>query len=260
MEELNVNSIIGLAFLLGLMVGSFLNVLIHRLPSGESVVHPRSRCPRCRSQIRWFDNIPVLSFVLLRGRCRDCGCRIPFQYPVVELLSGMIAALVVWRFGATLEALWIYTFLAILLVITLVDWRHQIIPDVLSLGGAMIGLAGSFVCLRLDPLDSLIGALVGAGVLVVVAVLYKALRKVDGLGGGDIKLMVMIGAFLGWKMVFPVLFIASFLGSCYGLHLMRSGGNGKTAVAFGSFLAPSAALVFFLGGHLWNIYLAIYPG
>jgi len=247
-----------IAFLLGLVVGSFLNVVIQRLPSGESIVRPRSKCPQCGNMIRWFDNIPVISYVILRGRCRKCRKRIPLRYPAVEILSGLFAAFSVWHNGASLTALWMYGFLVILLTIAVIDWMHQIIPDVLSLGGAAFGIAGAFVCLPLRPLDSIVGAAAGAGLILVIALLYKGIRKVDGMGGGDVKFMAMIGAFLGWQMVFPVLFIASFMGSVYGLLLVRSGGSGKTAVAFGSFLAPSAAVVFFFGNLLLELYLGFY--
>jgi leader peptidase (prepilin peptidase)/N-methyltransferase len=258
--ELTENVLITIAFGFTLLVGSFLNVLIHRLPLGQSIVKPRSRCPQCGRLIRWFDNVPVLSYLLLRGRCRDCRSRIPLMYPAVELLSGIFGAFAVWRHGLTLEAVWMYAFLAILLTIACIDWRHQIIPDVLSIGGTVLGIVGAFICLPIEPLDSLIGALVGSGLLVGIALLYKVIRKIDGLGGGDVKMMAMIGAFLGWQMVFLVLFLASLLGSLYGLHLIRSGKGGQAAVAFGSFLAPAAAVVFFFGQQFIQFYTGFFRG
>jgi leader peptidase (prepilin peptidase)/N-methyltransferase len=254
------NQFIWFAFVLGLMMGSFLNVIIYRLPAGESIVRPRSKCPQCGKMIRWFDNIPVVSYLLLGGKCRDCRVRIPLRYPAVEVISGIFAAFSVLHNGPTLAALWMYGFLVILLAIAVIDWKHQIIPDVLSLGGTVFGIAGAFICLPIRPLDSIIGAAAGAGLILIIALLYKGIRKVDGMGGGDVKFMAMIGAFLGWQLIFPVLFIASFMGSVYGLLLVRSGGNGKTAVAFGSFLAPSAAVVFFFGNLLLDLYLGFYPG
>jgi leader peptidase (prepilin peptidase)/N-methyltransferase len=244
-----------LGFIGGLLIGSFLNVLIHRLPRHANVVTGRSKCPRCNAVIHWYDNMPLLSYVLLAGRCRACHARISFRYPAVELLSGVIAGLVVYFLGLSLEALWMYCFFAMLLVITLIDWFHQIIPDVLSIGGVALGWVGSIVCLDISFRQSLIGSFVGGGVILAIAVLYKALRKIDGMGGGDVKLMAMIGAFLGWQMVFPVLFIASFFGSIYGLFLMRRGGDGKTAVAFGSFLAPAATVVYVAGARMLDLYL-----
>jgi leader peptidase (prepilin peptidase)/N-methyltransferase len=245
------------AFILGAVMGSFLNVVIHRLPLGQSVVRPRSRCPQCATRVRWFDNVPVVSWIVLRGRCRQCGWRIPVNYPVVELLSAIAAAGIVWRYGFTLQAAWIYTFVAVMLAITIIDWAHQIIPDALSLGGVVLGWAGAAICLDVGLVQSLVGSLVGAGVILLIAGLYKSIRKVHGMGGGDVKLMAMIGAFLGWEMVFPVLFVAALFGSLYGVYLVRSGGHGKTAVAFGSFLAPSACLMLFAGERLLHLYLGI---
>ena len=258
--EPTVNAFIISAFVFALLIGSFLNVLIHRLPLGQSIARPRSHCPSCGHLIRWYDNVPLLSYLWLGGRCRDCRVRIPLMYPAVELLSGLFGAFSLWRHGPSLEAAWIYAFLAILLTIACIDWRHQIIPDVLSIGGTVLGVAGAFVCLPVKPADSVIGAVAGSGLLVGIAALYKLIRKVDGLGGGDVKLMAMIGAFLGYQMVFPVLFLASFLGSLYGLYLIRSGGDGKTAVAFGSFLAPSAAVIFFFGRQFLQFYLGFFRG
>jgi leader peptidase (prepilin peptidase)/N-methyltransferase len=243
------------AGLMGLAVGSFLNVLIHRLPRGSSVVAGRSKCPHCKKSIRWFDNIPVLSYVILVGRCRQCRRGISPVYPVVELISAAIAVVVVLRFGLSLQALWIYLFLAAMLVITVIDWFHQIIPDVLSLGGVVLGWVGAVVCLDVSILDSFIGSLAGGGLVLAVALLYKAIRKEDGMGGGDVKLMAMIGAFMGWQMVFPVLFLASLLGSVYGVFLIARGATGRTAVAFGSFLAPSAGVLLWIGPRVWEWYL-----
>jgi leader peptidase (prepilin peptidase)/N-methyltransferase len=260
MQTLDTIPILIFAGLIGVVFGSFYNVLIYRLPRGISIVTPRSACPRCEAGIAWYDNLPVASYLLLRGRCRHCGCGISFSYVMVEIISGALAVFSVWRYGFSGQALWIYVFLSILLVITFIDWYHQIIPDQLSLGGVVLGWVGSLLYLDITFLQSLIGSVVGAGVLLIVAVLYKALRKVDGLGGGDVKLMAMIGAFLGWQMVFPVLFLASFCGSLYGLYLIRGGGGGKTAVAFGSFLAPSAFIMLCFGPALWDYYLHYYLG
>ncbi|UCG52390.1 MAG: prepilin peptidase [Candidatus Latescibacterota bacterium] len=244
----------------GLVVGSFLNVAIFRLPRGESVVKGRSKCPNCRVTIAWYDNIPVLSYIILRGRCRHCGSRISPRYAVVEVISAAMALLAVSQYGISLQALWTYLFLAILLVITFVDWSHRIIPDVLSLGGIVLGWVGSLICLDIRLIDSLIGTAVGGGLLLSIALAYRLVRRVEGMGGGDIKLMAMIGAFLGWQMVFPVLLIASFFGAVYGIYLMGRGGKGQTAVAFGSFLAPSATVVLVFGSELWRHYANFFLG
>ena len=240
----------------GLLFGSFLNVVIYRMPRNQSVVGGRSLCPHCKTTIRWFDNIPVVSWIVLRGKCRACGWKIPFRYPLVELLTGISAAGAVWASGFTVTALWVFAFLAILIAITFIDWEHQIIPDPLSIGGTLLGWIGAAVCLDITLVQSIVGSVVGAGLILAIALLYKAARKVDGMGGGDVKLMAMIGAFLGWQMVFAVLFLAAFAGSVYGVILLRRrGGDGKTAVAFGSFLAPAAILMWFAGERLMALYL-----
>jgi leader peptidase (prepilin peptidase)/N-methyltransferase len=245
------------AFVLGAIMGSFLNVVIYRLPLGRSIIRPRSRCTSCRAPVALYDNVPIVSYFLLRGKCRRCGAKIAARYPLVELISALAASGIVWRYGLSLQAAWIYAFVAIMLAITLIDWDHQIIPDPLSLGGVVLGWVGAAVCLDVDLVQSLVGSLVGAGVILAIAVLYKVVRKADGMGGGDVKLMAMVGAFLGWKLVFPVLFVAALFGSLYGAWLMRSGGHGKTAVAFGSFLAPAACVMLFFGERLLEIYLGM---
>lgn len=252
--------IIVCATIVGAAMGSFMNVLIYRLPREMNVVAGRSKCPGCRKTIAGYDNVPIVSWLLLRGRCRRCGWRIPFRYPLVEIIAAASAGLVVWWLGPSLKALWLWLFVATMTVITFIDWEHQIIPDELSIGGTVLGWAGSVICLEISLVDSLIGSAVGGGVVLLIAVVYRSVRKVHGMGGGDVKLMAMIGAFLGWKMVFPVLFIAAFFGSLYGFYLVqRSDGDGKTAVAFGSFLAPAACLMLFAGDWLIRLYLGAVP-
>jgi leader peptidase (prepilin peptidase)/N-methyltransferase len=248
-----------LAAVFGLLVGSFLNVVIYRLPLGRNIAAGRSQCPKCQATVASYDNIPVLSYLILRGRCRRCAWRIPLRYPLVELLSGAAAGGIVWKGGVTLESAWLYAFVAIMIVITFIDWDHQIIPDPLSVGGTVLGWIGAAVCLDIGVVQSVIGALAGAGLITAIAVVYRVARKVHGMGGGDIKLMAMIGAFLGWQMVFPVLLVAAFFGSVYGIYLMRKGGDGQTAVAFGSFLAPAACLMMFAGRPIIELY-ARYAG
>lgn len=241
---------------LGAIMGSFMNVLIYRMPRGESVIGGRSRCPECKRNIPAYDNIPILSWILLRGRCRNCRWKIPARYIAVELISAGAAGGLVWHFGASIETLWMWAFIAIMTVITFIDWEHQIIPDPLSIGGVVLGWLGAIICLEIDFIGSLVGSFVGGATILLIAVVYKSVRKIHGMGGGDVKLMAMIGAFLGWQMVMPVLFIAAFFGSLYGIIIMRSGGgDGKTAVAFGSFLAPAACVMMFAGQPLLTWYL-----
>jgi leader peptidase (prepilin peptidase)/N-methyltransferase len=235
------------AALLGLMVGSFINVVIHRLPRRQSIVRPRSSCTTCGRQIAWYENVPLLSYLLLRGRCSGCGAPISIRYPLVELFGGALAAVVLWRYGPSLHALFAFSFLMALLAVTVIDWKHRIIPDEISISFILIGIAWSFFNPAISPWESSLGALVGGGGLYTVGLLYRVLRRTDGMGGGDVKLMAMIGAFLGVKLVLPVIVIASFAGSVYGLFFMRGERGGKAAVAFGSFLAPAAALCLFWG-------------
>jgi leader peptidase (prepilin peptidase)/N-methyltransferase len=207
--------------------------------------------------IAWHDNVPLLSYAALRGKCRKCRSPIPPRYPAVELLTGTAAALAVWFLGAGAESLAAFVFFALLLAITIIDWKHRIIPDGLSLGGTAAGLALS-LARDLTFVDSLAGALVGGGILFAVAEAYRLVRKAEGMGGGDVKLMAMIGAFLGWRMVFPVLILASLGGALYGLYLMRRGASARSAIAFGSFLAPAAAVAYVFGPALWRAYIGFF--
>lgn len=245
-----------IGFVVGLIVGSFLNVCIHRLPLSLSIVRPRSRCPQCGSAIRPWDNIPVASYLLLRGRCRDCGGRIPLRYPLVELLTGAFGALTILRFGFGATALVAFLLVCALLVVTFIDLDHRIIPDVISLPGILFGLAASFGPGLVPPLDSLIGLLLGGGVLFLVAWGYQWLARREGMGGGDIKLLAMIGAFLGWKGVAVTLFIASLSGTLAGLAVMLRRTEGmKAAVPFGPFLSIGAIAYLFRGPELVRWYL-----
>ena len=246
-----------MGFIFGLVIGSFLNVCIHRLPASQSIVHPRSRCPQCGHLIRVYDNIPVLSYLILRGRCRDCGARISLRYPVVELLSGAFAAMAVARFGLGWQALLMYALIAAFLVITFIDLDHRIIPDVITLPGIPIGLAASFGPGMISPLEALLGILAGGGSLFLVAWGYQLVTQREGMGGGDIKLLAMIGAFIGWKGVLLTIFIASLTGTLAGMALIfRRRGDMKLAVPFGPFLAVGAIAYLFMGPELISWYLA----
>ena len=244
----------GLVF--GLVIGSFLNVCICRLPASQSIVSPRSRCPQCGHLIRAHDNIPVLSYVFLRGRCRDCGTRISARYPLVEILSGAFAAMTIARFGFGWTALILYSLIAAFLVITFIDIDHRIIPDVITLPGIPIGLAASFGPGIISPLESLIGILAGGGSLFLVAWIYQAIAKREGMGGGDIKLLAMIGAFIGWKGVLFTIFVASLTGTLAGMALILRRREGmKLAVPFGPFLAVGAIAYLFIGAEVMTWYL-----
>ena len=210
-----------LALLVGLAIGSFLNVCIHRIPAGQSVVWPGSRCPACAAPIAWYDNIPLVSWLRLGGRCRACHEPITAQYPVVEALTGGLAVLSLARFGTTPWAIVAFAFSCAMLVVSFIDVDEGIIPDVISLPGILIGLAVSLLVPGgVGVWDAAAGACLGGGLLWAVAVAYQRAAGIEGLGLGDVKLLAMIGAFLGWQRIPAVLLIASITGSVGGIAIM----------------------------------------
>lgn len=240
---------------LGLLIGSFMNVVVARLPSDQSVVRPRSRCPGCGSAIAWYDNIPVLSYLWLRGRCRECSKPISIRYPVIELLTAMLFMAVFSRFGTTLLLpLRDWPFVAMLVAITFIDLEHRIIPDELSLGGLVLGLLTAYWVPGLGLLSSLLGAVVGYGFFWLLSWGYFKAKGKMGLGGGDVKLLAMLGAFLGPSAVFHIILISSLLGSVIGISyagILKSRGQSDSlmgvAIPFGPFLVLAALYVYLLG-------------
>jgi leader peptidase (prepilin peptidase)/N-methyltransferase len=244
------------ALVTGMVVGSFLNVCICRMPKGESVVTPPSHCPACDYRIRWYDNIPLLSYMLLRGKCRGCGMRISIQYPLVELLNGVLTLALFLRFGPTLAFLVLFLFCSALVVITFIDLEHQIIPDEISLSGIVLGFVFSFFIQGHSWLNSLLGILLGGGSLLLVAYVYQRLTGNEGMGGGDIKLLAMMGAFLGWKAILFIVFASSLVGSVVGITIMLvQKKDSKLAIPFGPYLAFGAVLYIFYGRQLIHWYL-----
>jgi leader peptidase (prepilin peptidase)/N-methyltransferase len=245
-------------FVLGCCIGSFLNVCIYRLPQDLSIVSPSSFCPQCRTPVRGYDNIPLLSFLLLRGKCRSCGAKISWRYPLVEALTGAFAVALFLKFGLSVSFFASFAFTAALIVITFIDLDHRIIPDVISLPGIAAGFGLSFFLPTPSWTESLIGLVVGGGSLYLVAVGYEALTKREGMGGGDVKLLAMIGAWLGWKAVLFTLFAASLTGSLIGGGAMVLQKQGRHyAVPFGPFLAFGALAYFFFGPQLIDWYLRL---
>ena len=243
-------------FLVGCCFGSFYNVLIHRLPAGESIVRPGSHCPRCSHPIAFYDNIPLLSYLLLGGKCRHCGECIPLRYPLVEALTGVLTALLFLRSGPEPQFLIEWILVSLLIIITFIDLDTYLIPDVLSVPGMVVGFACSFFSLRLSWLDSLIGIVLGGGFFYLVAVGFVYLRHKEGLGGGDIKLLAMIGAFLGWPGVVFTVLAASVIGSVAGVVVMVRTRKGLGAMLpFGPFLASGAVLYLFWGDEFFHWYV-----
>jgi leader peptidase (prepilin peptidase)/N-methyltransferase len=245
-------------FLWGLCIGSFLNVCIFRIPAAQSIVRPRSACPQCQTPIRFYDNIPILSYMWLKGRCRDCGQKIALRYPLVELLTGCLAWGTYFKFGLTVTGLIYFAFIAALVVITFIDLDHRIIPDFITLPGIPLFLAASMVIPTITLLESIVGVLAGGGSLLAVAWTYKMITHKDGMGGGDIKLLAMIGALLGWQGVLLTIFVASAVGTLAGFaHMIQvRQKNMKLAIPFGPFLAIGALVYIFWGERLirWYIY------
>lgn len=244
------------AIAFGMVVGSFLNVCICRMPKDQSVVTPPSHCPHCSYQIRWYDNIPLVSYLLLRGKCRGCGAHISLQYPLVELLNGILTLLLFLRFGPTLAFAALFIFCSALVVITFIDIEHQIIPDEISLSGIVLGFVLSFFLQGHSWLNSLLGILLGGGSLLLVAYAYQWLTGKEGMGGGDIKLLAMMGAFLGWKSIPFIIFASSMVGSVVGISMMLfQKKDSKLAIPFGPYLAFGAVLYIFYGKPLIQWYL-----
>jgi leader peptidase (prepilin peptidase)/N-methyltransferase len=241
-------------FALGLCFGSFLNVVIHRLPLGQSIVSPPSACPHCGHRIRPFDNVPVASWLLLAGRCRDCRSAIPWRYPAVELAAGLLVVGLAAQLGPRVALVPALLFALALLAVALIDWDHRIIPDEISLGGAVVGLFARGMTMP-GVLEGLTGALVGGGALWLVATGYRRATGVDGLGGGDVKLAAMIGAFLGWPGVFLTILGAAMAGTLVGGILIATRrADRETALPFGTFLAPAAVLAGVIGPLVWRWY------
>jgi leader peptidase (prepilin peptidase) / N-methyltransferase len=249
------------AALLGAAVGSFLNVCVYRWPAELSVMRPRSRCPNCEQPIKWYDNVPVVSYLILRGRCRNCGAPISAQYPAVELAVALIWLAAALRFGASVEALRSALFLTILLGIALTDAKEMVIPDQFSLGGTMIGLLLSAVPGGFPFREALIGALLGYGLLWVVKLGAEKLLKKPALGVGDIHMMAMVGAFLGPFGALITIFLGSLFGLVIGVPVTMMRGQLKmlgTYLPLGVFLALGAAVAHGWGELLLDWYLGTF--
>jgi leader peptidase (prepilin peptidase)/N-methyltransferase len=251
------------AFIFGAVVGSFLNVCIFRIPAKASIIKPLSQCPHCHHPVRFYDNIPLISYIVLRGKCRDCGGKISWRYPVVELITAILSLLLFLRFGLTVNFLIFFVFTAVLVVITFIDLDHQIIPDVLTLPGIPIFFLAAIFLVK-NPWkvpwqEALIGLLIGGGMLFTIAYIYQFITKREGMGGGDIKLLAMIGGFLGWKSLIFILLVSSFSGAIVGIAAMViQKKDMKYAIPFGPFLSAAAIAYLFWGDAFMRVLILGY--
>jgi len=244
-----------LLFLIGLILGSFYNVLIYRLPRNISVVFPSSHCPECGAKIRWYDNIPLLSYLFLRGKCRECGERISVQYPLVELASGLLAVWSYWRWGASADALVYYLFFSALMVLSLIDLKFFILPDAITIPGTAVGFASSFFREDITPLQSLTGLLVGFLIPFVIYLYYVKVRKMEGLGFGDVKLLAFIGSVCGVYGVLSSLFLGSIVGLLFALPVILKSRNLQFVIPFGPFLSLGCFVGILLKERILSIFL-----
>jgi len=245
-----------LIFILGLIVGSFSNVCIYRIPKNESIVYPASHCPKCRSKIKPVDNIPLLSFILLKGRCRNCKSKISIQYPIVELLTGLIYLIIYLIYGLNIQTLVYIILSSALIIIAFIDLNEQIVPDVISLPGIVIGFIISFFVSYISFINSALGVFVGGGIILVIGLTGSVIFKKEAMGGGDVKLAAMIGAFLGWRYIIISLFLGFFIGALAGIILILSKIKSREdAIPFGPFIVLGSFITLFWGEQIISWYL-----
>lgn len=251
------------SFLFGLILGSFLNVCIHRIPHQKSIIRPPSSCPQCGARIKFYDNIPLVSYVILLGKCRTCRQPIPIRYPIVELLTGLLSTALFVRYGVSPQYFLFLAFSASLVVVSFIDLRHKIIPDAISLPGILVGLAAISV-FKLNGIswkDSLIGIIAGGGSLFLIGLIFERLRGKEGMGMGDVKLLAMIGAWMGYLALPYIVLISSLTGTLIGggsLLLARRRFSEK--IPYGPFLVLGTLVYLFFGielRHLWSYYLTL---
>lgn len=251
-----VSFVVAAAF--GLVIGSFLNVCIYRLPRGRSIVWPASHCPSCGRALSWYENIPLVSYAVLRGACRTCHAAISPVYPAVELATGVVFVVLYAQVGLVPLLAARLVFACAMIVLAVVDLRHRVLPNSITLGGILVGFAFS---LALPPgwLASLVGILAGGGSLLLIAEGYRLVRREEGLGMGDVKMLAMIGAFLGWKLMLLTLALSSLLGATVGLVVIAAKkGDMKYALPFGTFLAVGALIASVVGEAIIAWYLRFY--
>ena len=245
-----------LIFMFGASAGSFYNVCIYRIPKKKSIVTPGSACPFCKKPIPFYFNIPVFSYFILRGKCRYCKHPFSPRYPLVEALTGVILIALYIKFGYSLTTIFWFVFISILIIISFIDIDYQIIPDIFSLPGIVIFSTACMFVPEFSFIDSILGILLGGGILYLIAVIYYILKKTEGMGGGDIKLLAMIGAAIGWKGVIFTIFIGSLTGTIAGIIIMISSNviDIKLKIPFGPYLSIGAIIYIFFGQALIRWY------
>ncbi len=244
-------------FIIGLIIGSFSNVCIYRLPRNESIVFPGSHCPRCNHALEWYDNIPLISYIILKGKCRYCAEKISIQYPLVEFLTASLYLSLFYFYRLQLHTVFYMVFCSALIIIGFIDLKEKIIPDVISLPLTALGFLSSFILNNISPLNSLLGILAGGGSLYLIAIAGTYIFKKEAMGGGDIKLSAMVGAFLGWQLTLLSLFIGFLLGSVIGIIVLMKTKGEIRDVPFGPFIALGALIALFFGQGILNWYFLL---
>ncbi|MBD3414329.1 MAG: prepilin peptidase [Candidatus Aminicenantes bacterium] len=248
-----------LTILIGLAWGSFLNVLIFRIPRKMSILSPPSTCPECQNRIKFYHNIPVISYLWLRGKCGYCGTKIPLSYLVVELATPLLFMLAYVQYSLSVHFFTSCLFISAMILLCVIDYHHQILPDLITLPGLLLAVIYSFFRTDMNLTDSLLGAVSGAGFLLLVYALYYLIRKKEGLGMGDVTMMLFVGSYLGWKMSFLTLLAASFAGAGVGMYFIYFRKKDlQFALPFGSFLAPAAVFSLLWGNQILQAYLSLF--
>ncbi len=243
-----------LLFIIGLTIGSFLNVIIYRLPENKSIMLPASHCPECGTRLKPFDLVPVLSFLIYRGKCRYCSSKISWQYPVVELLTGLLFLLIYLKFGLSIKTAIYLILISLLIVCSIIDLKYKIIPNKITYSGIILGLILSLFFDHLTFISSLIGGLIPAGLLFLIALVYK-----KGMGIGDVKLVAMIGVFTGYKIVLAGIFIGSIVGLLFVLPLLIAGKmSRKSRIPFGPFISIGSLIMLYIGNTLIDCYFNLF--
>lgn len=247
------------AFIFGTIIGSFLNVVIYRLPRKGSILKPAfSFCPSCGTTIKWYDNIPIVSYFLLKGKCRVCKSPISKRYPFIEFITGIVSILSLWKTGLSIDYFFVFSFFAILIAITFIDLDFKIIPDELNLIGFILGLLYSFFRKDFSPVDAILGSVVGAGILWLIAFTYEKVKGIEGLGFGDVKMMAFVGTYIGWFGSLFTIFFGSLIGAVVGIllaYISKAEDKGKFEIPFGPFLALGSAIYIFFGDSIKTWYL-----